>query len=255
MKNLIVANLHEEGSKYNFDSLFTLVKLQIDNSLILGWKQEDIIVISNKEFEYLGVKAMVVDLNNFCFTGSKMFAVKYLFDQGITDIIWAHDCDAIQDYWFDCPDFKDVGITQYSRPKINGGSVFWRPEALDIVNNVVNILIDKKEKREEPVLNRELRQYNGRVTILDHGYNVGCSGFYPRYIRSEKPVKVFHFHPTNSIAWETHVLDRSGCGGRISERLEQLIRKYYPDLATQLSKKGAKRRKQKIKELLKNEKK
>ena len=71
----------------------------------------------------------------------------------------------------------------------------------------------------------------------------------PRYQRSIKPIRVCHFHPYNRIAWETHALDRNGIGEKgISDRLEQIIRKYYPDIATELSEEGRQRRSEKIKE-------
>lgn len=252
MKNLTVANFIKENKKYTFDSLFTLVRAQIENSLEVGWKREDIIVLSNVEFEHLGVKTTVVQLNDFCYTGSKIFAVSWCFKNGVEDVIWARDLDTWQNVWFDCPDFADIGVTHYSRPKINGGSAFWKLSAIDIINNVIELLEKNKEKREEPTLNRVLKNYDGRVTVLNSTLNIGCSGYVPRYERSEKPIKVVHMHPTNSIAWETHALDRSGVGISISSRLEQLIRRYYPNLAVELSDKGKIRREEKILERLKN---
>ncbi len=155
------------------------------------------------------------------------------------DIVWAKDVDTWQTVWFDPPEMKDVGITTYSRPKLNGGSVFWRPGASDIAEVVVGKL--NEAEREEPTLNKVLnsKKYKDRVTVLNTTYNVGCSGFVPRYERGEKPIKVCHFHPTNKIAWETHALDRNGLdAGPIPPRLEQLIRGYYPNLAMELSEKG-----------------
>jgi len=248
MKNLIVCNFRSENNRYTEDSLFTLVKIQIENSLDLGWNVNDMTVISNKEFEYLGIKSTIQDLNSFCFTGSKMFAVQKYLENNDTDVVWAHDLDLFADVYFECPDFKDVGITQYSRPKINGGSIIWRKSAVDIINDVVNNLKQDNASREEPTLSKVLKNYTDRVTVLNETFNVGSSGFVPRYERSVKPVHCFHFHPCNTIAWETHVLDRTGIDGRISKRLEKLIRKYYPNLATQLSDKGQKRRLEKIAE-------
>jgi hypothetical protein len=248
MKNCIVANFREDNNRYTYNSLFTLVKVQIENSLELGWKPKDILLISNKGLEYLNIRSRLYELNDFCFTGSKLFAIQRYFNSGEEEPIWSHDLDSWADTYFECPEFNDVGITEYSRPKINGGSVFWKNSAIDIINDVVDNLKLGKEPREEPTLQKVLKKYPSRVTVLNNTYNVGCSGYVPRYIRSIKPIHVFHFHPSNTIAWETHILDRAGIGGRISKRLETLIRKYYPNLATELSPKGKFRREQKIAE-------
>ena len=101
---------------------------------------------------------------------------------------------------------------------------------------VVEILTAEKAKSEEPTLNRVFKsdEYKDRVSILNSTYNVGCSGFVERYERSIKPVKVCHFHPKNSIAWEIHNLSRDGVGISVTTRLERLLRKYYPELAVEL---------------------
>jgi len=237
MKNLTVLNFREK-CHHSLDSLLLLVKAQIENSLELGWKSEDIIILSNIDFEYMGIKPIIIPLNDFCFTGSKMFGVKYLFENGCKDVVWSHDLDAWQNVEFNCPEFKDVGYAQYSRPKVNGGSLFWKPESIDIIDRIVAHLLKKKERKEEPTLNYILRKYPNRVSTLNYTYNVGCSGFIKRYNKSIKPIHVCHFHPTNKLAWETHALNRTGCGISISYRLEKLIRQYYPKLATALSNKN-----------------
>ena len=74
-------------------------------------------------------------------------------------------------------------------------------------------------------------------------YNVGCSGFLPRYERAdEHPVKVCHFHPDNRIAWQTHALDRNATGIKsVTPELEAMVRKYYPALQTELDAEGRNR--------------
>lgn len=238
MKNVMVANLHKH-SKGNLDAMETNLKAQIRNSLDLNWKVEDICLVANFDFEYEGVKSMLVDLNQFCLTGSKMFGLRWLMQQDINDdIFWAHDLDCWQGVEFECPVFKSVGIAQYSTPRYNGGSVFWRRDAIDIVNVVINTILETKSEKEEPVLNKVLKskEYESRVTVLNSTYNIGCSGFVKRFERAIKPICVHHFHPTNRIAWETHALDRNELGSKsISDRLETLIRSFYPNLATEVT--------------------
>jgi len=240
MKRLLTANKQTTGkARYHHDKMEIMLKAQIDNCLEVGWQPRDIILLTNFDFEFMGIKSEVIELNNFCLSGSKMWAIKYLFDNNrVNDTIYAGDLDCWQTTWFDCPTFEgDVGACCYSNPKFNGGSIFWKPESKDIVYKVVEILTAEKAKSEEPTLNRIFKsnEYKDRVSVLNSSYNVGCSGFFERYDRGIKPIKVCHFHPQNNVAWEIHCLDRDGMGVvSLTVRLERLIRKYYPERAVQL---------------------
>ena len=240
MKRLMVANKQRSGrSRYFFERMDVLLRVQIENMLEVGWKVENIILLTNFDFEFMGVSAEIIELNDFCLSGSKMWGMKYLFDNNrVDELIYSSDLDCWQNVWFDPPEFDgDVGASQYSNPKFNGGNIFWKPSSKDIVERVVEVLTEEKAKSEEPTLNRIFKsnEYVDRVSILNNTYNVGCSGFAPRYERSIKPIRVCHFHPNNSIAWEIHALDREGLGViAVTTRLERLLRKYYPDLATKL---------------------
>lgn len=251
MKLVMVANI-QNSNRYKAEKIVTLMEANIDNSLELGWSPSDIIFLSNIDFEFMGIKTTRIQLNQACLTGSKMFGLKYLYDTGmVNETIWMKDLDAWQSVWFNEPEFADVGGAYYSRPKFNGGSIFWKPQAEDICNEVVEQLSkfeDPKDK-EEPTLNSvfKSKKYKDRVTVLNNTFNVGCSGYVERYERSIKPIHVAHFHPYNRIAWETHCLDRNGLGVRgLVPRLERLIRKYYPGLATELSAEGVVSQKEKI---------
>ena len=250
MKNFIIAN-ESHKSRYKFEKIDILLKAQIENSLDIGWQTKDIILLANFDYEFMGVKSVNISLNKECLTGSKMFGMKYLLDNDLVDdVIWAHDLDAWQNVSFSCPEFKEVGIACYSNSKYNGGSVFWVPSSKDIVNDIVETITNNKEHKEEPTLNRLLKKkYNHRVTNINHTYNLGCSGYVTRYEKSIKPIRCCHMHPTNRIAWETHRLNRDGLDCiSVNKRLERLLRKYYPNLATELSEEGKIAQKRKIKE-------
>ena len=236
MKNLMVANQQPQG-RYNPERITTLCKAQVENSIECGWEPDDILLITNFDFDFMGVQGLNIRLNSNCLRGSKLYGVQYLFDaqQVNGDVIWAHDLDAWQNCWFDEPEFLAIGACHYSRPKINGGSIFWKRQAESILEAILQE-ISKGAEREEPVLQRMLASeaYIDRVTVLDHTYNVGCSGFVPRASRAMLPIRVAHFNPLNKIAWDTHCLDRNQVGIRsIGYRLEKLIRKYYPGLETE----------------------
>jgi len=248
MKNFIVANL-TRSRRYNYENLDLLLRSQIENSIELGWSVDDIILLSNFNYDFMGVRSIKVDLNKFCFTGSKVFGMKFLFKYGlVNDVIWSHDLDAWQNVFFKCPDFKDVGIACYSNSKFNGGSIFWRKKGEDILDDITEVIEKDKYNKEEPTLNKVLKsnKYKKRVTILNNTFNVGCSGYAKRWNRSMKPIHVCHFHPYNRTAWETHALDRNGLDTKgISDRLENLLRKYFGGLATELSHDGKASQKEK----------
>lgn len=247
VKNLIVAN-ELPGSRCPRSELERMLRAQIENSLELGWKPDDLWIVANFEFEWCGVQAFTTTLNAHCLTGSKMFALEWLFQAGmVRDVVWSHDLDCWQNEWFAVPVFMDVGACHYSRPKFNGGSVFWKPAARDLVATITIQLQAPGVEKEEPILQKVFteRPYRSRITVLNSTFNVGCSGFVERLLRAEQPIRVCHLHPNNRVAWETHVLDRNGLGqSSMGLRLESLLRRHYPGLATALSVSGEEKARQ-----------
>src|SRR5690349_4279720 len=78
------------------------VKVNIENSLDLGWAKEDIWLFTNFEFEYKGIKAKVLDSVDFFNRkpqASKINAIIKMFEDGMIkkdEIYWFHDLDAFQ---------------------------------------------------------------------------------------------------------------------------------------------------------------
>jgi len=235
MKNILVANFRpvkgNSSKQYPLDKLKLELSAQIENSLNMGWNQKDIWVVSNFSFAYMGVGAFFLPLNSDCLTGSKSFAMRELFwHDMIQEDVWVHDLDAWQCVPFEFPQFKDVGIAQYSRPKYNGGSVFYSPGAKDIVEGICSMMEMKKEKREEPTIDHAFKNiYKDRVTCINHTWNLGCSGYAKRWFASEMPLKVVHFHPLNRMAWDTHTRNRNNIADDavISTELKDLFLKYF----------------------------
>ena len=223
------------GHRYDLDRIKTLLQAQIENSLELGWEQKSIKVLTNFDYEFMDIKCQQIESNPLCPTASKMYGVRQVLKE---DVVWSHDLDAWQNAWFECPQFKDIGAGTYNYRKFNGGSIFWRFSAIDLMDEIIDTLESESATYEENVLNRVFKANPDRVTQLNFTYNVGCSNYRERWKDSEKPVKVLHFHPYNRIAWETQALDRCKMGKKgISDRLENLLRKYY-DLATELKEKN-----------------
>src|SRR5436190_1339321 len=101
MKNLMLF-IHPNGDF--LEEQKTSIKIQIDNSLRLGWKVNDIILATNFPYEYNGVKSLLVKSNNyspFSATVSIINVIVELFDRKLIkkgELYWYHDTDAYQLY-------------------------------------------------------------------------------------------------------------------------------------------------------------
>lgn len=249
MKLMMAANMRDGCPKYGLDPMRKLLRAQIENSVECGWRTCDIIIVANFFFQHMGVMASIYDMRDYCLKGSKVFALEYVWRYiNTNEVVWTKDLDVWQNCAFSEPKFKDVGISCYSRPKYNGGSVFWRRSGIDILRAVIFEIEKGKAGREEPTLNRVFKseQYQDRVTVLNTRYNIGCSGYVKRMDAAERPIVGAHFNPLNRIAWETHRLDRNGTGDvSVSGRLEILLRRYWPELSTELDVKKLERSREK----------
>ncbi|WP_455388381.1 hypothetical protein [Petrachloros mirabilis] len=234
MKNVLVANSQMRQGGCSFSVLETYVKAQIENSLEIGWAARDILLLANFDYEFMGIKAQRIEINDPRLTSSKAFAIcELLKNASCRDELWVHDLDAWQNLWFDRPLFEDMGICQYSgnrRPSFNGGSVFYKPAARDIMITVSLLLSSKPMINEETAFNQVLftELYRHRVTLLNSTYNVGCSNFAERYARSSKPVRVCHFHPDCRAHIRTHLLGQNDlhvC--TTSDRLSRLLQRHF----------------------------
>ena len=99
MKNILIYINPEE----KFDKeCEILVKIQIDNSLELGWKKEDIVLTTNFNYEYNGIKSLIIDGKYFYKPypiSNKITGVVGLFEMDIIkegELYWSHDFDAFQ---------------------------------------------------------------------------------------------------------------------------------------------------------------
>ena len=133
------------------------IRLQIDNSIRMGWDKKDIIPITNFPIEHMGVKAYEAD--SFCPWSSfvnKLVVIDEMIGKGvIKDNIWLHDCDCYQLVPFSFPEeCKDWGYTKHcpSRSKNQGASGFFRKSAYDIIHKIAEEIQVCKAPREESFL-------------------------------------------------------------------------------------------------------
>jgi len=207
MKNLLIY-YNPEGkfmpvrhSPTNYDEL---TKIQIDNSLDLGWKKEDIVIAMNFPYEYNGVKAHVVGEGKYdVFDGnrsSKLPMLCRLFDEGVIgdDVYWFHDHDAFQLEPFKDLEDADILYTDHGWTSMwNAGSFFFKKSAKDIFDKSNKIMYDRNlnEQTAFTYLLREDPEVAGRCKKINISYNFGIY-YHPTLHRiAIKPIKVAHFQP------------------------------------------------------------
>lgn len=205
MKNLLIYM----NPKKDFNSeCKILVKIQIDNSLDLGWKEEDIMLVTNFDYEHRGIKSLVVDDDNCCFVDmrtSKIDVINYLFKQDLIkegEMYWFHDFDAYQLNPITEEELEmsniDIGLTDYGWSLTwNTGSIFFKSSAKDIFELIKDTVYAHKFNEEEALM--LLTKYDtinvNRYKRLNVTYNFGMKKIdYNRKIAT-KPIKVLHFHP------------------------------------------------------------
>ena len=200
MKNLLVyINPSKKFSREHEE----LTKIQIDNSLDLGWKQEDILLVLNFDYEYRGVKSVVVgDYEVFDQNRStKIPAINELYKRGMItdDLYWFHDHDAFQLKPIKVKLEKDAGFTNHGwSKKWNAGSFFFTPKAKEIfswIEEYMNLRGTNEQDALTYMWQNNINGINDRYQSMNITYNIGIYRIESNLKRAELPVKVAHFHP------------------------------------------------------------
>ncbi len=189
-----------------------LVKIQIDNSLSLGWKPEDIILATNFDYEFHGVRSLVLGDDLYCqymWTATKIFVIDYLLSHGkIEELTWYHDFDCYQlapltDIEVDMGD-SDLGLAQYGRmPRLCSASMFFKPTAENFIAAVKKEIVDKKYNEEYAIMricgyDEATHSYPTTFNVrkIDITYALHRHNFNHVYARAKKPIMAAHFHAT-----------------------------------------------------------
>ena len=253
LKNLLIYVNPEK----NFDDEHKkLIKIQIENSLELGWKPEDILLITNFPYEFMGVKA--IEVPDSCFNtihkqATKVDVMTYLFNIGFIkdDLYWLHDLDAYQQFPITEEELElegiDFGFTDYGRePKCNGGSTFLRKTSEDLYREMkkkiyeLNKIIVKKPLNEEDIVmtmfKSNFNNIKQRAKRLNITYNFGIKQMKLCFEKSlTRPPLVLHFHPERKYsgwgrAFNIVSTDKNELGRPImSPRLIKIFNKYWND--------------------------
>ncbi len=219
------------------------VKIQIDNSLELGWKLEDILLYTNFPYEYNGVKSIVIDDNTYSDISSKTSVISYLFDKGLIgdELYWVHDLDAFQDYVITEDEIKevmgnaDIALTDSgATTRWALGSIFFKKSSEDIFR-MIKDKVNQEEINEEKALRRltlkNINNINPRIKKLNISYNFQMWNIGLCYPMAIKPLRVLHFHPFRNFKG-MNTLDFFLRGKNkintmlMSERLVKIFNKY-----------------------------
>lgn len=191
-----------------FASEYTLMaKSQIDNSL-LYWQPEDILVVTNFDWEYRGVKAHVVGdeltaqvVSHGTSLSNKLLTAIYLIEHKLVDSFnWFHDWDIYQLSPLGLTDLdRDLGLVEYSyKPRIQLGSLFFKPQGLDMLKLMSEAVNEHKVNEEEAVNIVITKNQSGildRIRLLDVSYNVSMRNLDAARQVADKPLKIAHFPP------------------------------------------------------------
>lgn len=189
------------------------LKVSIENSLQLGWKPKDIMLFTNFECEYAGIKAKV--LPDVAFfqrkpQASKINALIKLFEKGIikkAQIYWFHDLDTFQicptpELEIDLEDF-DMAATDYGvADRWSTGVIYFNQKAKVIFESIRDVMYKKNidEERALTILTRTDKKIAARVKKIDKSYNFVPRHLERMYRKVSKPIKVLHFHPLGEVS-------------------------------------------------------
>ena len=226
MKNLLI-HVSPTGEFCN-DEHKMAAKIQIENSLRLGWKPEDIILATNFPYEFSGVKSILID-NVYCkqhWPATKINAIVELFNKGLIgdETYWYHDFDCFQLNEMDDPDVE-FGVTNYGRmPRLCSASIFFKKSARDIFERI-KAEVERTGCGEESRMTH-LAEIEPRITKLNNTYAFQKWNAWHSYCRSVKPIGAAHFHLTPD-KYDFFVRGNNRVGLKIiPEKLIEIFHKY-----------------------------
>lgn len=239
MKQVIIYNQlnveYHGGKRYVNEELFNFFKCQIDISLHLGWTPDDIILGTNFDFEYRGVKNHY--LTNVCeWSGFNnfWFGAYELLEKGvINDDFWLHDHDSWPINKFEFPKFvgEVAGCEYVGTTEWNCGSIYFKKDAKEILEYIVETLIMNKETivSSDEIIISHLRAYSPiakYMSSINTTYNVGVTHGPLRLAAANKPVNVLSFNPGLEIG-RTRLIE-AGLNKEIPSDILQIYQRYFP---------------------------
>jgi hypothetical protein len=203
MKNLLIY-INPKDKKFSKEH-DDLTKIQIDNALELGWRPEDILLVTNFPYEYRGIKSIIVDDYSVFDQdrSTKIPAINELFKRDLiedNEVYWFHDHDAFQLVPFDIKLDKDTSFSDHGAfSKVwNAGSFFFKKSSKDIFIDIWKIMSERNWNEQNSltyIWTNNINNINDRYVLLDPSYNLGIYKIPENIKLSKLPIKVAHFHP------------------------------------------------------------
>lgn len=227
MKNLLIY-INPTEKKFSAEHE-DLTKIQIENSLSLGWKKKDIILVTNFDWEFMGVRSIKV--NDYTVfdqdRSTKIPAINELFSKDLiveNEVYWFHDHDAFQLVPFEVKLKHDAGFTDHGHysKTWNAGSFFFKKTAEGIFKDIW-MLMNERGTNEQNALTHmwqnDINYINERYELMNATYNIGIYKIPENTRDAELPLKVVHFHPhkKHHLALYKEILP---------ERLTKIFNKY-----------------------------
>ena len=190
-----------------------LVKVQIDYCRQIGWRDSDIMLVTNFPYSYSEKESIIVPDKLFCQhrkKASKVNVICHLLKNGLLDdMCWFHDFDAYQASSFpkNILGGFDAAFVDYATNDMwNTGSFFFKQSSLDIFEAIRRVMNERRINEEfalKYLTDRDTDGINKRYIKLNNTYNLGRmrQNDYT-FGLANKPIKVFHFHPRMTQLYE-----------------------------------------------------
>lgn len=210
MKQLLIYSSPQKKFK---EEDAVLAKIQIDNSLDLGWNSRDILFVTNFPFNYNKIESLVIPNGiyyDFDLNATKTRVIAHLLSKELLEseeLYWCHDLDSFEnnkvaENELDLKNY-DLGLCHYFyKPEWQCGSIFLKSSAKDLFE-----LLDKTIQKRIHLSRNEEKSLT--KLIKDNMIDPKCYkklnptyNFTKRYIKmvyqeTEKPIKVLHFRPSD----------------------------------------------------------
>lgn len=239
MKQVLIYNqLNTEyhgAKRYIDDELRNFFQCQIDISLELGWKPEDIILGTNFEFEYRGVIAyQLKDICEWSGFNNFWFGAVELLERGIIDSdFWLHDHDSWPNRYFEFPDFEgDVAGCEYiGTTEWNCGSIYCKKDSLPTLQFIKEFLTINKDVNlsSDEVFIAYLRKnpndIQHKLVSINTRYNVGVTHGPLRIAAATTPINVLSWNP--GVEKGISRCKESGVFDQINPEILSTYQKYF----------------------------
>src|SRR3989344_1324290 len=201
MKNLLIYINPNKKFSEEYDEL---TKIQIDNSLELDWKPKDIVLVTNFDYQYRGIKSIVIgDYSYFDDNRStKIPAILELFKKNLIEegtVYWFHDHDAFQLIPFEVDLDTDARFTVFQNPQIwNAGSFFFKKSAEGIFADIWHYMIERETNEQDALTymwQNNVNEIKNRYRLINIAYNMGIYNIQHNLDKADFPIIVAHFHP------------------------------------------------------------